>query len=419
MEKVKQQARVDFDSGQIIMGAKHKANEDNLNRRNFCASIAAVAASAPMGMTGLDLINENADQVFPSESPALSETSHQIFFKAAQNMECIKSASVDLVVTSPPYPMIEMWDEIFAMQNDHVGTALRKDPMSAFEFMHRELDKVWAECFRTLKDGGFLCVNIGDATRSFNKEFQLYNNHSRVISSCLKIGFDNLPNIIWRKQTNAPNKFMGSGMLPCGAYVTLEHEWILVFRKRGKRAYKLDKDKALRRSSAFFWEERNKWFSDLWEIKGVKQTIANSLTRDRNASFPLEIPFRLVNMYSQMGDVVLDPFMGMGTTLVASMLSGRNSIGFEIDEGLRPAIEDFVDSIDVNSMKRFVVDRFNAHLAFVKERTSLGKNVKYTNQKLNCKVMTSQETDMELLVPVRVNRYNGDIFSRRCFYQSI
>ena len=419
MEKVKQQAKVDFDSGQIIMGVKHKTSEDNLNRRNFCASIAAVAVSAPMGMTGLDLINENADQVFPSESLALSETSHQIFFKAAQNMECVESASVDLVVTSPPYPMIEMWDEIFALQNDHVGTALRKDPMSAFEFMHRELDKVWAECFRTLKDGGFLCVNIGDATRSFNKEFQLYNNHSRVISSCLKIGFDNLPNIIWRKQTNAPNKFMGSGMLPCGAYVTLEHEWILVFRKRGKRAYKLDKDKALRRSSAFFWEERNKWFSDLWEIKGVKQTIANSLTRDRNASFPLEIPFRLVNMYSQVGDVVLDPFLGMGTTLVASMLSGRNSIGFEIDEGLRPAIEDFVDSIDVNSMKRFVVDRLNAHLAFVKERTSLGKNVKYTNQKLNCKVMTSQETDMEILVPVRVNRYNGDIFSRRCFYQSI
>ena len=224
MEKVKQQAKVDFDSGQIIMGVKHKTSEDNLHRRNFCASIAAVAVSAPMGMTGLDLINENADQVFPSESLALSETSHQIFFKAAQNMECVESASVDLVVTSPPYPMIEMWDEIFALQNDHVGTALRKDPMSAFEFMHRELDKVWAECFRTLKDGGFLCVNIGDATRSFNKEFQLYNNHSRVISSCLKIGFDNLPNIIWRKQTNAPNKFMGSGMLPCGAYVTLEHE---------------------------------------------------------------------------------------------------------------------------------------------------------------------------------------------------
>ena len=400
------------------MKVKDKKIDDSLNRRDFCASIAAVAVTPPVEMAGLSLLNDNAPHDLSLTSAAVSETSHQIFFEAAQNMESVKTASVDLVVTSPPYPMIETWDEIFSSQNFNVGTALEKDPMSAFELMHRELDKVWAECFRTLKDGGFLCINIGDATRSINKEFQLYNNHSRVVSSCLKIGFENLPNIIWRKQTNAPNKFMGSGMLPCGAYVTLEHEWILVFRKSGKRIYKLDRDKALRRSSAFFWEERNKWFSDLWEIKGVKQTIVNSQTRERNASFSLEIPFRLVNMYSQMGDVVLDPFMGMGTTLVASMLLGRNSIGFEIDKGLRPMIEDFVDNVDTNLMKRFVADRFNAHLAFIKERTSLGKNVKYPNKKLNCKVMTSQETDMELVVPVRVNRSKGDIFSRRCFYQS-
>ena len=400
------------------MKVKDKKIDDSLNRRDFCASIAAVAVTPPVEMAGLSLLNDNAPHDLSLTSAAVSETSHQIFFEAAQNMESVKTASVDLVVTSPPYPMIEMWDEIFYSQNSNVGAALKKDPMSAFELMHRELDKVWAECFRTLKDGGFLCINIGDATRSISKEFQLYNNHSRVVSSCLKIGFENLPNIIWRKQTNAPNKFMGSGMLPCGAYVTLEHEWILVFRKSGKRIYKLDRDKALRRSSAFFWEERNKWFSDLWEIKGVKQTIVNSQTRERNASFPLEIPFRLVNMYSQMGDVVLDPFMGMGTTLVASMLLGRNSIGFEIDKGLRPMIEDFVDNVDTNLMKRFVADRFNAHLAFIKERTSLGKNVKYSNKKLNCKVMTSQETDMELVVPVRVNRSKGDVFSRRCFYQS-
>lgn len=420
MPKVEPLSRLNLisDSKRIIMDAKDKKIDDNLNRRDFCASIAAVAVTSPAGMTGLNLINDNVPHASSLVSAAVSETSHQIFFEAAQNMEHVKTASVDLVVTSPPYPMIEMWDGIFSSQNADVGTALKKDPMSAFEFMHRELDKVWAECFRTLKDGGFLCINIGDATRSINKEFQLYNNHSRVVSSCLKIGFENLPNIIWRKQTNAPNKFMGSGMLPCGAYVTLEHEWILVFRKRGKRIYKLDRDKALRRSSAFFWEERNKWFSDLWEIKGVKQTIVNSQTRERNASFPLEIPFRLVNMYSQMGDTVLDPFMGMGTTLVASMLSGRNSIGFEIDKGLRSTIEDFVDNIDTKLMKRFVVDRFNAHLAFVEERISLGKTVKYTNKKLNCKVMTSQETDIELVVPIRVNKTKGDIFSRRCFYQS-
>lgn len=341
-------------------------------------------------------------------------TTHDIILGNSQQMGRVASCSIDLIVTSPPYPMVQMWDGLWGVSD------IECDPMRVHESMHRELDKVWAECFRTLKDGGFLCVNIGDATRSINGEFRLFNNHSRIVSSCLKIGFENLPNIIWRKQTNAPNKFMGSGMLPCGAYVTLEHEWILVFRKRGKRAYKLDRDKALRRSSAFFWEERNKWFSDLWEIKGVKQMIVNSQTRERNASFPLEIPFRLVNMYSQMRDVVLDPFMGMGTTLVASMLTGRNSIGFEIDKGLRPAIKEFVDGMDVNSMKRLVVDRFNAHLAFIEERISLGKTVKYTNQKLNCKVMTSQETDIDLLVPTQIDHpINVDNLSYRCFYKSL
>lgn len=117
--------------------------------------------------------------------------------------------------------------------------------------MHQELDKIWSECYRVLKEGGIACINIGDATRTINNNFCLYTNHARIINYCLKIGFTNLPNIIWRKQTNAPNKFMGSGMLPAGAYVTLEHEWILIFRKGGKRQFKTEKDKVERRSSSF------------------------------------------------------------------------------------------------------------------------------------------------------------------------
>ena len=94
-----------------------------------------------------------------------------------------------------------------------------------------------------------------------------------LFKACEKLGFINLPNILWHKTTNAPNKFMGSGMLPCGAYVTLEHEWILIFRKGGKRVYKKTEEKEIRRDSSFFWEERNIWFSDIWEIKGVKQPL--------------------------------------------------------------------------------------------------------------------------------------------------
>lgn len=320
---------------------------------------------------------------------------HTIYFKAAQNMSNIDDNSVDIVVTSPPYPMIEMWDDIMGKQNPEIISAFEaNEPRKAFELMHQELDKVWKECWRVLKEGSFLCINIGDATRTINGKFALYNNNTRIIQACEKLGFINLPNILWRKSTNAPNKFMGSGMLPCGAYVTLEHEWILIFRKGGKRVYKTSVDKNARRDSSFFWEERNVWFSDIWEMKGVKQTISKAPSRERNASYPIELPYRLINMYSQKGDIVLDPFMGLGTTTIAAILSERNSIGYEIDPLLKPLLKDILGSVDVAKVNAFIYGRYKKHLAFVEERIKSGKEVKYENAHLNCKVMTAQETDL-------------------------
>lgn len=331
-------------------------------------------------------------------------------------MSCIVDGSIDLIVTSPPYPMIEMWDEIMGKQNPSITNALEKDPALAFELMHQELDKVWKECYRVLKDGGLMCINIGDATRTINKEFQLYNNHSRIVDACLKLGLVNLPNIIWRKQTNAPNKFMGSGMLPCGAYVTLEHEWILVFRKGSKRNYKKEEEKAARRESSFFWEERNRWFSDLWEIKGTKQKINNSQTRERNASFPLEVPYRLINMYSQQGDTILDPFYGLGTTTIAAMLTGRNSIGVEIDKDLKPSITYNIDSISVDAMNALIRSRYQDHLDFVLDREKTGKEVKYENANLKCRVMTSQEVDINFYYLDSIYCKDSDALIYECQY---
>ena len=107
----------------------------------------------------------------------------------------------------------------------------------AFEQMHQEFDKTWTECYRTLKVGGIACINIGDATQKIGNNFQLFSNHTRILSHCVKLGFSPLPDIIWRKQSNAPNKFMGSGMLPPNAYVTQEHEYILILRKGGLRKF--------------------------------------------------------------------------------------------------------------------------------------------------------------------------------------
>lgn len=346
----------------------------------------------------------------------MTKTKHNIYISSSQNMGCIEDESIDLVVTSPPYPMIEMWDDIMSLQNPMIKDVLSNNPFDAFEMMHQELDKVWRECYRLLKDGGMMCINIGDATRTINKEFQLYNNHTRIVNACLSMGFTNLPNIIWRKQTNAPNKFMGSGMLPCGAYVTLEHEWILVFRKGGKRDYKNNVEKLLRRESSFFWEERNKWFSDLWEIKGTKQRINNSQTRERNASYPLEIPFRLINMYSQQGDTVLDPFLGMGTTTIAAMMSQRNSIGVEIDSKLLPSILENIDSVSTQIVNDAIYQRYCNHLVFVSDREIQGKEVKYYNEALKCKVMTSQETDMNFHYLESISKCTSGTIGYECNY---
>lgn len=320
---------------------------------------------------------------------------NNIYFHASQQMTELADNSVDLVVTSPPYPMIEMWDDVLGQQNAEITKALgANSPKLAFELMHTELDKVWAECWRVMKDGAFLCINIGDATRTMDGEFSLYNNNTRIISACEKIGFNNLPNILWRKATNAPNKFMGSGMLPCGAYVTLEHEWILIFRKGSKRAFKTASEKKERRDSSFFWEERNVWFSDIWDLKGVKQKIDKSPTRERNASFPLELPFRLINMFSQKGDVVLDPFVGLGTTILAAILCERNSVGYEIDPLLHDIIDDNIINFDIDDANRSISDRFHRHINFIEERELAKKEIKHYNDRLGCKVMTGQESEL-------------------------
>ncbi|MFI3285793.1 MAG: site-specific DNA-methyltransferase [Rikenellaceae bacterium] len=320
---------------------------------------------------------------------------HAIHVGRAQDMSAIISNSIELVVTSPPYPMVEMWDKIMNAQNVGVGEALMNgDGNLAFELMHKELDKVWSEVSRVLIPGGIVCVNIGDATRTIDGNFALYSNHSRIINYFVSNGFVNLPNILWRKQTNAPNKFMGSGMLPAGAYVTLEHEWILIFRKGGKREFKSEKEKHQRRASSFFWEERNVWFSDLWDnVKGTKQKLSSSESRERSAAYPLEIPYRLINMYSLQGDTVLDPFVGTGTTSLAALICNRNSVGYDIDSHFAKLSLNNLLAISHNEQNDIISSRIKSHEEFIVERSKT-KEVKHYNANIESAVMTSQECTM-------------------------
>jgi site-specific DNA-methyltransferase (cytosine-N4-specific) len=281
------------------------------------------------------------------------ETWHKIYFKDARNMKDVDSESVHLVVTSPPYPMIEIWDEQFRQLDERIDKAWKKMKEESdkwkreeivkqiFDLMHENLAKVWKEVYRVLVDGGIACINIGDATRTINGVFRLFPNHVKVIKHCENIGFVTLPFILWKKPTTKPKYkgkgvFLGSGMLPPNAYVSLDCEFILIFRKGEPR--KFAPHDPLRYASRYTKEERNQWFTQIWELVGEKQTLSE--IERRAASFPEEIPRRLIRMFSIVGDTVLDPFLGTGTTTKVAMQLHRNSIGYEIDKKFKNIIKE-------------------------------------------------------------------------------
>lgn len=260
------------------------------------------------------------------------ETSHRVIIGDSGQMKEMSDGSIQLVVTSPPYPMIEMWDDLFSEADPEVGVLLEsggeEEIAEAYDRMHSVLFQVLRECHRVLIDGGICCINIGDAVRSIGDRFRLFPNHSRIIFALESAGFSMLPYILWKKPTNKPNAFLGSGFLPTNAYVTIDCEFILIARKGGARRFR-QKDENRYRSS-YTKEERDKWFSQIWnDIPGASQNSGNIISR--SAAYPIEIPIRLIRMFSVLGDTVLDPFLGTGTTVLAAARTGRNSVGYEID----------------------------------------------------------------------------------------
>ena len=336
-------------------------------------------------------------------------TRHLILRGDSREMRRVERESVDLVVTSPPYPMIQMWDTLFSGMNSKVARALsRGDGERAFELMHDELDVVWKRTCYVLREGGIACIVIGDATRKLGGAFRLYQNHARVVSSFVTRGLQPLPGIMWVKQSNKPNKFLGSGMLPPSAYPTLEHEHILLFRKGSNRTFSTAADKQRRRRSAYFWEERNRWFSDLWvDIKGERQRIGGEQMSRRSASFPIEIARRLVCMFSIQGDTVLDPFLGRGTTAVSAACCGRNSIGIEID-GILRGVSARRLSCSVKECSTYSARRLENHLEYVARRRKAGNELRYVSRKYGFPVTTSQETDIEVPVLAAVAESHED-----------
>ena len=319
------------------------------------------------------------------------QTDHRIVTGDARELD-LPSDSVDLVITSPPYPMIEMWDDVFADLDPAIGDALDAgEGDRAFEAMHDVLDTVWAELARVLRPGGIAAINVGDATRTLDR-FQQYPNAAEITRRLREHGLDPLPDILWRKPANSAAKFMGSGMIPPNAYPTLEHESILLFRNGERRSFPPGDDD--RYESAYFWEERNRWFSDLWELTGTNQAVEAGL-RERSGAFPLEIPLRLIRMFSVYGDTVLDPFWGTGTTTMAALLEGRNSVGYELDGEFRAAFDQRLADVTDRS-RTLASDRLDGHRQWVDDRES--DDLAYEAEHYDTPVRTKQERGIRFYV---------------------
>jgi DNA modification methylase len=332
------------------------------------------------------------------------ETEHGVVTGDSRSLSEVDDDSVELVVTSPPYPMVEMWDGLFADLDPEIGERLEDgDGQAAFTRMHETLADVWAEVDRVLVDGGIACVNVGDATRTVDGSFRVFQNHSRIIDAFESLGFEPLPELLWRKPSNSRAKFMGSGMLPPNAYVTLEHEYILVFRN-GTTNRRFEPRSERRYRSAYFWEERNRWFSDVWtDVSGRLQSLDEDELRERSAAYPFEIPYRLINMYSVYGDTVLDPFWGTGTTSVAAMVAGRNSVGYERDEEFVRLFRERV--ADVPRYSRAVIRRrLDAHEEFVAARQASGEAFEYEADNYDFPVTTRQEKPIRFYAVSEVRR---------------
>lgn len=247
-------------------------------------------------------------------------TSHWLHLGDARGMHSIENESVHLVLTSPPYWTLKEYRHSDG-QLGHIDD---------YDQFLDELDKVWKRCFDVLVPGGRLICVVGDvclSRRENGGRHTVVPLHSSIQEHCRKLGFDNLAPIIWHKISNAAyeveggSSFLGKPYEP-NSVIKNDIEFILMERKPG--GYRAP-DISTKVLSVISVENHKKWFQQIWT------GVTGASTKQHPAPYPIELAERLVRMFSFVGDTVLDPFMGTGTSTVAAAKWGRNSIGFEID----------------------------------------------------------------------------------------
>ncbi len=264
----------------------------------------------------------------------------------------VEDGQIDLVVTSPPYWHIKDYGV-----EGQIGYG-----QSLHEYL-KDLYRVWSECYRVLTEGGRLCINIGDqfARSVVYGKYKVIPLHAEFIAQCEQIGFDFMGSIIWQKKTTMNTSggatVMGSFPYPPNGIVEIDYEFIHIFKKPGK-AKKVSKE--VKEASKLTKEEWKEYFSGHWYFGGAKQI-------EHEAMFPEELPRRLIKMFTFIGDTVLDPFLGSGTTVKVALELQRSAIGYEINK-------DFLEVIIENLGMKDNLPRYCNDIQIV-ERTEQRANI--------------------------------------------
>lgn len=253
--------------------------------------------------------------------------SHKIIFGDSREMVELENESVHFIVTSPPYWSIKDYDH-----EGQIGFG------QSYEEYLSDLKMVISECHRVLCRGCRMALNIGDqylrAAAEGKGRYRVQPIPADLIKMAQEIDFDFMGNIIWKKisttKTTGGGQWMGSIYYPKDGHITYEHEYIIILRKKGKWP---KPTKEQNEKSKLTKEQRSSWFRGMWEIFPERQ-------KAHVAMFPIEVPQRLIKMYSFHDETVLDPFLGSGTTVKAAHIEGRNSVGYEINREFEPLIKD-------------------------------------------------------------------------------
>lgn len=252
-------------------------------------------------------------------------TNHKIINGDCRQMAELEDKSIHLAITSPPY-----W------QLKDYGTDNQIGFHDSYESYINNLNLVWKECYRVLHNGCRLCINIGDqfARAVYYGRYKVIPIRQEIIKFCENIGFDYMGAVIWQKVTTSNTTGggvqMGSYPYPRNGILKLDYEFILVFKKLGDAPKPTKEQKELSKMTA---EEWNTFFAGHWNFAGARQN-------NHIAMYPEELPRRLIKMFSFVGETVLDPFAGSGTTSLAAKNLDRNSVGFEINPEFIPVIKE-------------------------------------------------------------------------------